>query len=67
MLYGIGFGRGEQGDRAPPWIFINDTDKVEKSLMVLLFGLIFFRSPPPLPPPTLLPFSGNFSANVLAI
>jgi len=26
----------------PPWIFINDTDKVKGGLMVLFFGLAFF-------------------------
>jgi len=26
-----------------PWIFINDTDKVEGSLVVLFLGLVFFR------------------------
>jgi len=29
-----------------PWIFIHGTDKVEKGLMVLFFGLRFSVSPP---------------------
>jgi len=29
-----------------PWIFIHDTDKVEKGLMVLFFGLFFVALPP---------------------
>jgi len=32
-----------------PWIFIRGTDKVEKGLMMLFFGLVFFRWLPPLP------------------
>jgi len=35
----MGISSGGQGDRGLPWIFIHDTDKVEKALMVLFFGL----------------------------
>jgi len=42
-------GVGSGGQEPPPWIFIHDTDKVEGSLIVLFFGLVFFRcTPPPL-------------------
>jgi len=34
-------GRGA----VPPWVVIHNTDKVEEDLMVLFFGLVFFRSP----------------------
>jgi len=37
---------GEQRGFAPPWIFINDTDKIQGGLMVLFFGLVFSVSPP---------------------
>jgi len=44
-------GRRQQGSgegcAPPPWIFIHDTDKVEGGLMVLFFGLVFFRCPLP--------------------
>jgi len=42
---GIGSG-GQEG--VSPWIFIHGTGKVEKDLMVLFFGLVFFRCLPPL-------------------
>jgi len=48
-------GRGGQG-AVPPWIFMNDTNKLEGGLMVLFFGLVFFRCPHP---------PGNFSAHTL--
>jgi len=35
------------GGRDPTWIFIHGTDRVEKDLMVLFFGLVFFRCHPP--------------------
>jgi len=45
-----------EGAVAPPWIFIYGTDKVERDLTVLFFGLVFTVAP--LPP-------GNFSADAL--
>jgi len=48
----MGVGREGRGR----WIFIHDADKVEESLMVLLFGL-FFRYLSP----------GNFSIDALDI
>jgi len=50
-------GRKGQGGCAPPWIFIHNTDKVEGSLMVLFFGLVFSVA---------LHHAGNFSATLLA-
>jgi len=43
-------GVGSEG----PWIFIHGTDKVEKGIMVLFFGLFFSVGLP-----------GKFSADVL--
>jgi len=51
-------GVGRRGREAPRfflWIFMHDTDKVEGSLMVLFFGLVFA-----------LPPLGNFSADALS-
>jgi len=39
--------RGAEGGRNLFWIFIHDTDKVEKGLMMLFFGLAFVFSPSP--------------------
>jgi len=39
----MGVGRGA----APPWIFLHETNKVEGGLMLIFFGLVFFRCPPP--------------------
>jgi len=41
----MGVGRGEQGGAPPSWIFIHDTDNVERGLMVLFFGLVFSLPP----------------------
>jgi len=41
----MGVEKGGRGAVAP-WVFINDTDKVEGGLMVLLFGLVFPLAPP---------------------
>jgi len=37
----MGFDRKGREDPCPPWIFIDGTDKVEGSLMVLFFGIVF--------------------------
>jgi len=44
--------RGARG-RAPPWIFIHDTDKVEGGFIMLFFGLVSLLLSP----------DGNFSAD----
>jgi len=44
-----------RGPCPPPWIFILDTDKVKRGLMVLFFSLDFSVAPLP----------GNFSADAL--
>jgi len=41
----MGVGSGVKG-LWPPWIFIHSTDKVERGLMVLFFGLVFPIGPP---------------------
>jgi len=40
---------GSGAARGPPeFLFLyNDIDKVERGLMLLFFGLVFFRCPPP--------------------
>jgi len=50
----MGVGSGEQG-AVPFRIFMYDTDKVEGSLMMLFFGLVFSVASPP----------ENFSADAL--
>jgi len=45
------------GRPCPPWIFIHGTDKLEKGLMVLFFGLIF----------SVTPNSENFSSDALGL
>jgi len=41
-------GVGSAGDRRrAPWIFIHDTDKVEKGLMVRYFSVLFVSLTPP--------------------
>jgi len=37
----MGVGSGEQGGTVAPWIFIHSTNTVDKSLIVLFFGLFF--------------------------
>jgi len=40
-------GNRGQGSRGPSWIFIYDTDKLERGgLMVLFFGFVFFVGSP---------------------
>jgi len=42
----MGVGNGGQGELClSPRIFMHDTNKVEESLMVLFFGLVFFSLP----------------------
>jgi len=43
----MGVRSGGQGS-VTPWIFIHGTDKVERALMVLFFGLVCFCCPSPL-------------------
>jgi len=48
--------------RAPPWIFIHDSDKVERGLKVL-FLILFFPLPPPemfLPTPVIVIIKNNY-------
>jgi len=45
-IHSMGVGSGEQG-RGPPWIFIDGTDKIEGSLIVLFFCLDFTVGPTP--------------------
>jgi len=42
-IHSMGVGSGEQGGAVlpPPRIFIDGSDKVERGLMVLFFGLVF--------------------------
>jgi len=49
-----GHGRRQRGDRGRLWIFLHDTDKVKRGLMLLFFGLVFSFGPP-----------GNFFADAL--
>jgi len=37
--------RGREGAPPHPWIFIDDTDKIEEGLLVLFFGLVFPVTP----------------------
>jgi len=41
----MGVGSGERG--CTPWIFIHDTDFVDRDLIVLFFGLFFVAHLPP--------------------
>jgi len=41
----VGVGRGGAEGAVPHWIFIHGTDKIEKVLMVLFFGLAFSLAP----------------------
>jgi len=53
----MGVGSGRQGGRGSPWIFIHDTNKVDRCLKVLIFWhfisifLVFFSVAPPPPSP----------------
>jgi len=40
-IHSIGVGSGVREGPWPPWIYIDGTDKVERGLMVLFFGLVF--------------------------
>jgi len=42
----MGVGSWGQGGAVPPWIFIDDTEKVEEGIMVLFFGLVFLSASP---------------------
>jgi len=45
-FFGGALGRSHGSrQRGTPWIFVHDTDKAEGGLMVLFFGLVFYRRP----------------------